>query len=83
MIEGVTQILESELDEAPPEAADIVKMIQDKIIKISPGDYLGMIVRRFIGRSLGTIYSRAPKEEGDMLFNVMPRIDKVDRKTEN
>ncbi|EFX75306.1 hypothetical protein DAPPUDRAFT_306827 [Daphnia pulex] len=76
-IEGVIQILETEVQEAPDDEYGVAKLIQEKIVKISPLDLVGVIVRRFIGRSMGTVHTSPNKDPPNVLFSVMPRIDQM------
>ena len=45
--------------------------------QMAPGDLLGIVVRRFIGRSLGTVHTSANKEPPIVLFHALPRINQV------
>lgn len=44
---------------------------------MAPDNLLGVVVRRFIGRGLGTVMTSPPKEKPNVLYSVMPRIEKV------
>lgn len=76
-IEGVTLMLETEVEEAPEGDYEMAKLIQEKIVKTAPVDLIGIIVRRFIGRSMGTIQTSPNKDTPDVLFSVMPRINQM------
>ncbi|KAI9563805.1 hypothetical protein GHT06_011271 [Daphnia sinensis] len=76
-IEGVTLMLETEVEEAPEGDYELAKLIQEKIVKTAPLDLIGIVVRRFIGRSMGTVQTSPNKDPPDVLFSVMPRINQM------
>lgn len=76
VLEGVTLTLEEELD-TTPDTAELAKLLQDKIASIAPGDLVGNVVRRFIGRGLGTIRTKPAKETPNILHKMIERIDQL------
>jgi len=68
-------MLEEELEEPPEGDGAVVKLIQQKIAKVAPGDLLGSALSKILGRGLGT--SKPYSSEPILLKDVIERVDEL------
>lgn len=74
VVEGLAQMLESELEEEVSEAR-AAQLMQAKISEIAADDFLGLVVKRILGRGLRT--SQASHSEPILLKPVIERTQEM------